>query len=438
MLDLRFDQLRDRFGWMLGALVIAGAVVALIVAYRAGRPPRVVTLSALTMTLILGGLLFVPTAPRLIRALRQFTTASPPTGPSGLLLVKTVSVSLPPAMGEGSPIIAQIWYPSAGDGAASASDLALNNAAAIDCAAVLRDAHLSAAERSYPILLSAQSGSGLSDDKASTSAELASHGYVVLAVDDADYESRPFSSHGGDEAPPRWSFDFSSADAFKATLRNADLKVRRLAEKTLAALDRLDACANGEWREKLRFDQVGFFGFSIAGATAAEAGVLDPRVAAVANLDGWLFGRAATGALDKPYLILNSDTPLPGPRQLQSPDLNVQYEATLTDRDWREEVRLMNRPDGYGYWIYGAAHINFSDGVFDRDSYKYWLLADPFRIKSIADAYLLAFFDKYLRNVNSPLLRQTPSPYKEVAVLHGNAHWLDGETRRTLRSLLGW
>ncbi len=438
MLDLRFDQLRDRFGWMLGALVIAGTVVALIVAYRSGRPPRIVTLSALTMTLVLGGLLIAPAAPRLIRALHQLATASPPTGPSGPLLVETVSVSLPPAMGEGPPIIAQIWYPAAGDGAASASDLTLNNVAEIDCAAVMRDARLSAAERSYPILLSAQSGSGLNHDKASTSAELASHGYVVFAVDDADYEFRPFNSQDGEEAPPRWNFDFSSAEAFKATLRNADLKVHRLAEKTLKALDRLDACANAEWREKLRFDQVGFFGFSIAGATAAEAGVLDPRVAAVANLDGWLFGRAATGALDKPYLILNSDAPLPGPRQLQSLDVNERYEATLTDRDWREEVRLMNLPDGYGYWIYGASHVNFSDGVFDRGSYKYWLLADPFRIKSIADAYLLAFFDKYLRNMNSPLLRQTPSPYKEVAVLHGNAHWLAGEIGRSLRSILGW
>jgi len=37
---------------------------------------------------------------------------------------------------------------------------------------------------------------------------------------------------------------------------------------------------------------------------AAEAGVIDPRVVAVANLDGWLSGLAAFGTLDKPYLVI--------------------------------------------------------------------------------------------------------------------------------------
>jgi len=36
----------------------------------------------------------------------------------------------------------------------------------------------------------------------------------------------------------------------------------------------------------------------------AEAGAIDPRVVAVANLDGWLSGRAAFGTLDKPYLVI--------------------------------------------------------------------------------------------------------------------------------------
>lgn len=75
------------------------------------------------------------------------------------------------------------------------------------------------------------------------------------------------------------------------TLRIGDRKVRRQAEKALTALDRLKACANADWRAD-QFDRIGFFGFSLGGSTAAEAGTFDPRVVAVANLDGWLFGRA--------------------------------------------------------------------------------------------------------------------------------------------------
>jgi hypothetical protein len=43
---------------------------------------------------------------------------------------------------------------------------------------------------------------------------------------------------------------------------------------------------------------------SLGRVAAAEAGAIDPRVVAVANLDGWLSGRAAFGTLDKPYLVI--------------------------------------------------------------------------------------------------------------------------------------
>jgi dienelactone hydrolase len=170
----------------------------------------------------------------------------------------------------------------------------------------------------FPVLLYAPANGGAKDDNASTTAELASHGYVVMAIDDIDRDPR--SPTATDDWQPL-TFDFSSAEAFKTTLRIGDRKVRRQAEKALTALDQLNACANADWRTRIQFDRIGFFGFSIGGSTAAEAGTFDPRVVAVANLDGWLFGRAAFGALDKPYLvILTENAVFPMPRQLQSPN----------------------------------------------------------------------------------------------------------------------
>jgi len=87
----------------------------------------------------------------------------------------------------------------------------------------------------------------------------------------------------------------------------------------MTALDRFEACANADWHARVHFDRVGFFGFSFGGATAAEAGTFDPRVVAVANLDGSLMGHAAFGALEKPYMaILTGDDLFPSPRQLGS------------------------------------------------------------------------------------------------------------------------
>jgi hypothetical protein len=63
--------------------------------------------------------------------------------------------------------------------------------------------------------------------------------------------------------------------------------------------------------------------FPLGRVAAAEAGAIDPRVVAVANLDGWLSGRAAFGALYKPSLvILGKNAVFTGARQLQSPNPN--------------------------------------------------------------------------------------------------------------------
>ncbi|MGB6174955.1 MAG: hypothetical protein WBF43_01135 [Methylocella sp.] len=254
-----------------------------------------------------------------------------------------------------------------------------------------------------------------------------------MAIDDIDRDPLPLG------APDDWqplTYDLSSAEALKTTLRIGDRKVRRQAEKALTALDRLKACANADWRARIQFGRIGFFGFSFGGATAAEAGTFDPRVAAVANLDGDLFGRAAFGALDKPYLIiLSGDAVFPAPRQLQSP--TKRFEAVLDARDRREEVRLANRPDGFGFRVVEAYHENLSDLSFSRNFFKTWFVSNPYRVKSIRDAYLLAFFDTYVRNRPSSLLNQSPSPFGEVEVLKGNEYWLKDAAKSTIQSSAG-
>ena len=256
-----------------------------------------------------------------------------------------------------------------------------------------------------------------------------------MAIDDIDRDPR--SPTATDDWRPL-TFDFSSAEAFETTLRIGDRKVRRQAENALTALDRLRACANADWRALIQFDRVGFFGFSLGGSTAAEAGTFDPRIVAVANLDGWLFGRAAYGALDKPYLvILVEDAVFPASGQLQSANPNKRFEAVLTARDLREEMRLANRSDGFGYRVLEFFHENLSDEIFKRRFSKSWLLTNPYRVKAIRDAYLLAFFDTYVRNMPSLLLTQSPSPFRKVEVLKANEYWLKEAAKSTIQPSAG-
>jgi hypothetical protein len=86
-----------------------------------------------------------------------------------------------------------------------------------------------------------------------------------MAIDDIGRDPSPPLM--ADEILQPLAFEFSSAVAFITTLRTGDRKVRLQAKKALVALDRVTACANADWRARVRFDGVGFFGFSFGGAT---------------------------------------------------------------------------------------------------------------------------------------------------------------------------
>ena len=427
MLFEHFEHWRDRWGWVIGAFIIA-AITARYRMVRPQRPPRIFHFVGLAMGLGIGSLLFIPAVPRIITALRLLVIARAPMETSGPFPVATADISLQSVTTSDPAILVQIWYPTVSSPAAVAK---LPDSTVRPLSSkVLDQSRLASAEQQFPLLLYAPINGGRRDDNASTAAELASHGYVIMAIDDIDLDIHPSSD--ASEFPPL-VFDYSSAEAFKRFLQIGDRKVRREAERALTALDRLTACATADWRAHVRFDQVGFFGFSFGGATAAEASTFDPRVVAAANLDGSLFGQAAAKGLEAPYMFfLVKDDVFPEPQQLQSPEPGERYYAMFAEQDLSKAVRLVNRRDGFGFRIRNAYHENLSDLTFSRRSFfKSWLGVNPYRVKSIRDAYLLAFFDTYLRGMSSPLLTQSPSPFHEVEILKANQYWLDEATKRT-------
>jgi hypothetical protein len=63
---MKFDHYIDRYGWMIGALIILTAIVINLVQYRSVRPTRAFTLVALASGIGIGGSALLPiTAPHL-------------------------------------------------------------------------------------------------------------------------------------------------------------------------------------------------------------------------------------------------------------------------------------------------------------------------------------------------------------------------------------
>ncbi|MBE7204752.1 MAG: hypothetical protein INR70_44105 [Parafilimonas terrae] len=168
------------------------------------------------------------------------------------------------------------------------------------------------------------------------------------------------------------------------------------AEKALAALDRLTACLQGQpgWAEAVDASNVGFLGFSFGGATASEAGVMDERVRAVFNLDGWVFGQAFAAKLDKPYWLALDDRSEPTAAQLASSSEADRNYVDLTGRLIDAALALSDRYGGCAVKIAGARHESYIDAFFERRFAPAWLHLNPDRAKAIRDDLEVSFFDR--------------------------------------------
>lgn len=243
----------------------------------------------------------------------------------------------------------------------------------------------------HRVLVYTPGSGGGRGDNSMTAAGLAARGYLVVALDDVEREPVLAAA-----APEPLRFDFSSDSAYQRTLALADAKTSRQAMRISRALDGLSALADSAsppgWLRDVDVRRAGAFGWSIGGAAAAEASINDRRIIAAVNMDGWLFGAAAQGAVTAPYLLMLSDYEPPGTGKLQNADPDIRNEALLTQRDLREESRLIARPGNLGLRFSGAVHEGFSDKILQPAFWRAWVKRDPVVMRRQIVACLDSFF----------------------------------------------
>jgi EmrB/QacA subfamily drug resistance transporter len=326
--------------------------------------------------------------------------------PTGRFPVGTRSIELvdrsrrEPGTTRGEPrsFVMQLWYPRAAgkgrrepymprkvaafiaaDGGLPASILTRVKLAAISNAAPLRRAG------GWPVVLFStgygverQLYTGLVQD-------LASHGYVVAAIDhphDANIVSFP----DGHTVSIGKVGETKNAISNALTVRVADTRY------VLDALTRLNRNRRNAFSGIFNLGHVGMFGHSLGGATAAATVLTDRRLDAGLDMDGYLFGKVAVTGLEKPFMLFAAD---PGFRA--EPNL-AQF--------WR---RL--RGSRYAVDFVGAAHFTFSDLVFlvpqlagtDEAAAQARIrplvgTVNPTVAYAAERAYILAYFDRTLKD----------------------------------------
>ena len=338
--------------------------------------------------------------------------------PSGKLQVGTALVPLHP--GRDEPVF-QVWYPARPGSLARPAPLILEVRAAdrrgtLSRSAALLNAPIAPEPARLPVLLFFPGWGGIPSQNTILIQDLASHGYVVAAADawsPAFYPDDPLAAR--DLATPLvFDSDEAVAVAAAAGTRNAvrqSALARRLLDR-LAALDARDP--SGRLTGRLALDRVGILGFSFGGSVAVETAVGNPRIAAVANLDGGVFTDAYQRGFDAPYLLLSE--PPATKADLLSPDPEVRREAASTLEDEARLAAFLERHGGVRAIINGAAHGNFTDAPLLRRWRKLGGRIDPDRARAIVDTLLQAFFDHLVRGAPAPVPDRLPA-YPEVTIM---------------------
>ena len=267
------------------------------------------------------------------------------------------------------------------------------------------DAPFSFAERTYPVLIMSSGYGALPTDYTVLAEDMASHGYVVAGI--ASTYSAPVVVFPDGRAVRR----VPEASIPEAPLAVAKAASERLVEVwaadavlVLNRLQDLNSDPASPFKGRLDPEHVGVLGHSLGGAASAQACLIDSRFAAGIDIDGTLRGDAVRTGVRQPFLLVASEPP-----------------SAAMEWEDRDSFRRCLERGAYLVRIVGARHLNFSDVAvtFAPALRPAGLLGsiDGRRGLKITCDYVRAFFDRYLRDVDSPLL-ETPLPdYPEVRLL---------------------
>jgi hypothetical protein len=241
--------------------------------------------------------------------------------------------------------------------------------------------------------------------------ELASHGYVVAAIDQPYVVATVVFPDGRQAAyDPRWAPPHS---AFM------DAHIPYVAQDVvftldqLAVLDRADP--NGILTGRLDLERAGLVGMSMGAVVGGEACRLEPRLRAGLLMDAFMPADVVQAGLQQPTLWItrDADTMRLERRRAGGWAEPVIHETLTTMRAVYERLP----GDGYYVQVPGMFHADMTDVPSWSPAVARLGLSGPIgvqRAHRIVNAYSLAFFDRHLKGRPAALLDGPAAQYPEV------------------------
>ena len=380
----------------------------------------------LTRKILLGVTVLVAVAVLVAAVVVQRGITLPaPTGPHavGRTTYRWIDTARPEGMTDAPDdqraVVVHIWYPAEADGDAASylpdvQELRPSLAASSEFGwlkawAVTRvhgysrsAAPVAGGQAAYPVLVFLPGNRTNAGLYTTLLEELASHGYVVAAIDhpyDVEAVLLPdgltavFAEH-------RWPAPVAGTEAALSAFYRERVNVRAEdAVFVLGQLERLNTETSGLLAGRLDLTRVGVLGHSVGGVAAPRACQMDTRFAACVNLDGLAgtlpFYADETGrGPAQPFLLLTKPMPQPSEADLARWGLTrSEWEALAAGTEAELKALLGTVAGGSTrVTIADARHESFTDTpVLDG--------AAPVerRHMDLVRAYVRAFFDEHLR-----------------------------------------
>lgn len=289
-------------------------------------------------------------------------------------------------------------------------------------------APVSTAFKSYPVIFFSGGGGMFNGQNTVQMEELASNGYIVMAVshpkDDfatihadgtvTDYDEKITEAVNADMTAAikymkqKYRTDKVTPEMQRATIRAArlsDEEARVWAEDICFAADQAEKMNEGVTKSlfqgRLDIKHMGVFGHSLGGAAAGEACLTDSRFKAFINMDGTPFGDTVNQVIRQPFMVLGTGV-----------DSHMKFRACDGYSPNQKNFLIVS--------IDGTEHMNFTDfnTVLARSGGKLGILGriDHVKQTKITNAYVLAFFNHELRGEKETLLKSGESSYAGVKV----------------------